>query len=137
MSNWTEFNKHLYQDNTKRASIVGQSTLLNAKADEHNTIYTVGERSKFITCERGVDGQITWITCDQGIHGPAMEVKFTMGREWEDVQFRVGGLHSSDTWIATIGDHIAGSELPLMWVQSGIITELQTRYSEEETTRPQ
>ena len=32
-------------------------------------------------------------------------------------------VHTANVFIATIGDHIAGSELPEMWVQSGIITE--------------
>ena len=47
-----------------------------------------------------------------------------MGAEWEKVYFRLGGLHTANAFMATIGDHIAGSELPEMWVQSGINTEV-------------
>ena len=111
MSNWSEFNNHLYQDNTKRASIVGQSTLMNAKADGHNNIYNVGERCKFITRKRGVDGKITQITCDQGINRPHIRLQCVI--ILLDLSLSCGSRSAS------------------------LQRELQTRYSEEETTRAQ
>ena len=121
IADWMEYNKFLYEDKVKPATIVGQAPLLNAKADSHNTIYTVGERGRFIVNTLGEEN--VWFMVDQGIHGPAMEVKFTLGAEWDKVHFRMGGLHWSTTFMSTIGDHIAGSEIPEMWVNSMIITE--------------
>ena len=120
-SDWTELNKFLYKDQVKPATIVGQTPILNAKADAHNTIYTIGERGKFIVNALGEEH--VFFTVDQGIHGPAMEVKFTLGDEWDNVHYRLGGLHWSNAFMDTIGDHIAGSEIPEMWVNAGIITE--------------
>ena len=94
-SNFTEFNKFLHNDNAKTATIVGHAPILNVKSDSHNTIYTVWERGRFIVNCRGQDD--AWFTVDQGIHGPAMEVKFTLGDEWNKVHFRMGGLHWSTT----------------------------------------
>ena len=31
-----------------------------------------------------------WFTVDPGIHGPVMEVKFTLGDEWNKVHLRMG-----------------------------------------------
>ncbi len=120
-ADWTEFNKFLHKKDLKPASVVDQTPILNAKADAHDTIYTCGERGRYIAREVGADH--VFFTVDQGLHGPAQEVKWTLGAQWDDVTYGLGGLHSDNAFMNTIGDHIAGSELPEMWVNSGIITE--------------
>ena len=55
---------------------------------------------------------------------PSEETKWTRGEAWDDVHFRMGGLHSCNTKMSTIGDHIAGSEIPEMWINAGIVTEV-------------
>ena len=47
-SDWTEYNTFIHRNEAEKASVVGQCPLLNAKSDEHNTIYTVGECGKYI-----------------------------------------------------------------------------------------
>ena len=89
-SNWTYFNKYLHKEENKSASIVGQTPILNAKSDAHNTIYTVGERGKVIANTLGQKHVL--FTVDQGIHGPAMEVKFPLDEYWHNVHFRLGGF---------------------------------------------
>ena len=121
LSDWTEFNKHLCTNQTKPASIVGQMPLLNAKADQHETIYTIGERTKHLSQVLGQEH--SWQTIDQAIHAPSQEVKWTFYEEWKKIHLRLGGLHTALTHMGTAGNHVAGSELVDIWIQSGIITE--------------
>ena len=121
LSDWTEFNKHLHKDETKPASIVGMMPLLNHKADEYATIYTTGERMRYISQVLGQEHP--WQTIDQAIHMPSMEVKWTYDEEWKNLRYRMGGLHNLLVMMATIGNHVEGSELCEIWIQSGIITE--------------
>ena len=121
LSDWTEFNKYTHKDDTKPASIVGMMPLLNQKADEHETIYTIGERQRHISEVLGQEH--TWQTTDQAIHLPSQEVKWTYDEEWKNLHYRMGGLHNLMVFMATIGNHTEGSELYDIWIQSGIITE--------------
>ena len=34
----------------------------------------------------------------------------------------MGGLHTSNVYMACIGDHIAGSEIPQLWIEAEILT---------------
>ncbi|XP_068200369.1 uncharacterized protein [Palaemon carinicauda] len=118
-SNWTEFNKELHKSDKRPATIVGLMPLLNAKADDHDTINTCIERAKVIADKVGDDH--VWFVADQAIYAPAQETIWTRGDS--NVHFRLGGLHSSNIYMGTIGDHIADSELPQLWVEAGILTE--------------
>ena len=120
-ADWTEFNKYVYRDRVKPASIIGQIPLLNAKANQHDTINTAVERGRYIAQQIGEDH--VWFTNDQDIFAPSEETKWTRGEPWDHVHFRLGGLHSCNMAMSTIGDHIAGSEIPEMWVNAGIVTE--------------
>ena len=84
-SDWKEFNKVLYKDDTKLATVVGQVPLLNAKADGHDTIYTCVQRAKAITHSLG--GEHIWFVTDQAINAPSQEMKWTQGDDWENVHF--------------------------------------------------
>ena len=93
--------------------------LLNAKADDHDTINTCIERAKVIADSVGDDH--VWFVADQAVYAPAQETKWTQGDD--DVHFRLGGLHSSNVYMASIGDYIADSEIPQLWTEAGILTE--------------
>ena len=95
-ANWTEFNKFLYKDNVKPASIVGQTPLLDAKVNRHDTVNTVIGRVKFIAEKMGEDH--VWITTDQDVLAPSEETKWTHGEEWGDVYFRLGGLQNANMY---------------------------------------
>ena len=60
----------------KPATIVGQTPLLNAKADAHNTIYTEVEKAAHII--ESLKNEPFLLAADRGNHGNAMEVKFIM-----------------------------------------------------------
>ena len=75
-------------------------------------------RARPVYCQRGWC-RLCFFTIDQGLHGHAQEVKWTLGAQWDDVTYGLGGLHPDNVFMNTIGDHIAGSELPEMWVNSG------------------
>ena len=122
-SNWTNYNKKHSGCSDVLATSVGQMPLLNAKADEHNTINTCVERAKIIAQHLG--DKYIWFVTDQAIAAPAHETKWTRGGDWDNVHFRLGGLHASNIYMAAIGDHITDSELPQIWVEAGIITEGQ------------
>ena len=85
-SHWTEFNKKLHKDELKHASVVGVQPLLNAKANDHNTINTCIERAKVITNKVGDDH--VWFVADQDIYAPAQEPKWMRGDK--DIYFRMG-----------------------------------------------
>ena len=122
-ANWTDFNKTQSTHADSPAAAVGLMPVLNAKADDHNTILTCAERMKAIA-DNLTDPEI-WCITDQAINAPAHEVKWTKGEEWDNVHFRMGGLHISTNFMSAVGDHICGSELPQLWVDSGVATEGQ------------
>ena len=102
----------------KPASVVGQPTILNAKANEYDTINTNIERAKVIT--KLVGDEHAWFFADQDIYAPVQETIWTRGDK--NVHFRLGGLHTSNIYMACIGDHITDSEIPLLWTQAEILT---------------
>ena len=61
-----------------------------------------------------------WFVADQDIYAPAQETIWKRGDK--DVHFRMGGLHASNVYMACIGDHITGSETPLLWIEAEILT---------------
>ena len=54
-----------------------------------------------------------WFVADQDIYAPAQETIWTRGDK--DVNFR-------NAYIACIGDHITGSEIPQLWIEAEILT---------------
>ena len=92
--------------------------MLNAKANNHNTINTCIERAKVIAESVGDDH--VWIVADQDIYAPGQETVWTRGDD--NVHFRLGGLHISDIYMSCIGDHINGSQLSDLWIEAKIAT---------------
>ena len=79
--NWTAFNRDLYSQDpeelNKPADIVAPCPIIPHKADDHETINTVIERSKVILERIGRDR--VWFTSDAAVNAPANEVKWTRG----------------------------------------------------------
>ena len=42
------------------------------------------------------------------------------GKDGDNVHFRVGGFHTANAYMSTIGDHIENAQ---MWIDVGIVTE--------------
>ena len=116
-SHCTEFNKKLHKDELKHASVVGVQPLLNAKANDHNTINTCIERVKVIANKVGDDHE--WFVADQDIYATAQETKWMRGDK--DIYFRMGDS-TPQIYMACIGDHITGSEIPKLWIEAEILT---------------
>ena len=117
-AHWTEFNKKLYSPYKEPASVVGQQPILNAKAYEYDTINANIEHAKVIT--KLVGDEHAWFVADQDIYAPAQETIWTRGDK--NVHFRLGRLHTSNIYMACIGDHITDSEIPLFWTQAEMLT---------------
>ena len=117
-AHWKNLNKIHTKQQTPPATTVAPLPLINAKADDHNTINTVFDRAQHLRNKLG-DSQ-TWMTMDQAIYKPAHEVKWTRGEELEDVNLRMRALHTSNIHMATIGDHVADSELTALWKEARI-----------------
>ena len=80
LTNWTAYNRNAYakSDGSEApADIVAPLPILNSKADDHETINTVGERSKVISNHIGQEH--VWLVSDQAVNAPAHEVKWTRG----------------------------------------------------------
>jgi hypothetical protein len=120
LANWANFHKHLRADQKMPASEVGLFPLLNAKADDHDAINTVGDR--VIQIAKMLNLPEVWLINDQAVFAPNYEVKWTRGPDWKNLYNAMGGLHIICTFLATIGNHMQGSELEELWVEAGITT---------------
>ena len=45
------------------------------------------------------------------------------GKDGDNVHFRVGGFHTANDYMSTIGDHIENSDIAQVWIDVGIVTE--------------
>ena len=51
------------------------------------------------------------------------QLSWTRGDDWNNVHFRMGGLHSQYNYMGAVGDHIQDSESYQIWVDAGIFSE--------------
>ena len=78
-------------------------------ADNHAIINTCGDR--FLDVTKKQNTPEVWY---HAINAPAHEVK------WDMQYLSLRGFHIEMTFQGTIGDHMSGSELELIWIEAGI-----------------
>ncbi len=82
LRNWTAYNRSTHartdeEAHQQPADIIAPLTILPFKADAHETMNTVGERSKVVVNHIG--RKYVFLTSDQAVNAPAHETKWTRG----------------------------------------------------------
>ena len=63
----------------------------------------------------------TVITVDQALYFKLMDLKWCVDDYREKLIVRMGGLHIAMNFLKTIGDHMEGSGIDSIWVESGLL----------------
>ena len=115
---WTTFNeKHSQMD--PEQTTLGYMPIILAPAHELDTLNTVVKRCMAISSHLGQE--YTVITVDQALYCKLMELKWSVPEYRKRLIPRLGGLHISMNFLKAIGDHMSGSGLAEIWVESGLL----------------
>jgi hypothetical protein len=90
---------------------IGYLPILIAPAHEFDTLNTVVKRCLAISARFGQEHTV--ITVGQALYCKLMESKWTIPR--------LGGLHILMNFLKVIGNHMEGSGLSEVWVESGLL----------------
>ena len=113
---WTIFNEKHSQVDPEQTTL-GYMPIILAPAHELDTLNKVGKRCMLISAHLGQE--YTVITVDQALFYKLMELKWSVP-EYSKLIPRLGGLHISMNFLKAIGDHMSGSGLAEIWVESGL-----------------
>ena len=114
---WTMFNEKHSQADPEQTTL-GYMPIILAPAHELDTLNTVVKRCMFISSHIGQE--YTVITVDQALYYKLMELKWSIPEYQNRLIPRLGGLHISMNFLKAIGDHMSGSGLAEIWVESGL-----------------
>ena len=117
---WTVFNQSLSTQESEQTA-VGYLPLILAPAHGLDTLNTVVKRCMAISSHFGQ--QHTVITVDQALYCRLMELKWSVADYKEKLIPRLGGLHIAMNFLKVIGDHMAGSGIAELWLESGLLGE--------------
>ena len=117
-SGWTEFNQSLSQ-NEQEVTTIGYMPIIQAPAHEFDTLDTVVKRCMHISAALGQ--QYTVITVDQALFCKLLELKWSIPEYQNKLVVQLGGLHISMRFLKAIGNHMNGSGLAEIWVESGLL----------------
>lgn len=115
---WSVFNQLLPSEEPEQTA-VGYLPIILAPAHDLDTLNTVVKRCMAISSHFEQDH--TGITVDQAFYFIFMELKWSVPEYKNKLIPRLGGLHVSMNFLKAIGDHMNGSELAEVWVESGLL----------------
>ncbi|XP_063763531.1 uncharacterized protein LOC134880508 [Eleginops maclovinus] len=117
---WTVFNQSVSSKEPEQTA-VGYLPIVLAPAHEYDTLNTVVKRCMAISSHFGQEHTV--ITVDQALYCKLMELKWCVEEYQGKLIPRLGGLHIAMNFLKTIGDHMAGSGLAEVWLESGLLGE--------------
>ena len=117
---WTVFNQAVSSEDPEQTA-VGYLPIILAPAHELDTLNTVVKRCMAISSH--FDQEYTVITVDQALFCKLMELKWSVENYRDKLIPRLGGLHTAMNFLKAIGDHMAGSGLGEVWLESGLLGE--------------
>ncbi|CAH3166947.1 unnamed protein product [Porites lobata] len=117
-SGWTSFNEK-HSDTDPEVSTVGYMPIVLAPAHDVNTLNTVVQR--IMQVAESFNQKHVVLTVDQALFPLLMELKWTLPDYKDTLIPRLGGLHTSMNFLKVLGQHIQDSELPTIWIESGIL----------------
>ena len=120
---WSSFNQTLCDDNYE-VTTVEYMPIIQAPAHEIDTLDTVVKRCMYISEQLGQT--YTVITVDQALYFKLMDLKWCVDDYREKLIVKMGGLHIAMNFLKTIGDHMEGSGIDSIWVESGLLGQNAT-----------
>lgn len=117
---WTLFNQSVSSDVPEQTA-VGHLPIILAPAHELDTLNTVVKRCLSISSHFGQEHTV--LTVDQALYCKLMELKWSVEEYQDKLIPRLGGLHTAMNFLKAIGDHMAGSGLAEVWLESGLLGE--------------
>ncbi len=117
-SSWTVFNQSLSSEEPDQTA-VGYLPIILAPAHEMDTLNTAVKRCMAISSHFGQEHTV--LTVDQALYCRLMELKWSVPEYQDTLIPRLGGLHVSMNFLKAIGDHMNGSGLAEVWVESGLL----------------
>lgn len=117
---WTVFNQSVSSEESEQTA-VGYLPIILAPAHEIDTLNTVVKRCMAISSHFGQEHTV--ITVDQALFCKLMELKWSVEEYRDKLIPRLGGLHTAMNFLKAIGDHMAGSGLAEVWLESGLLGE--------------
>lgn len=114
---WTNFNQTICTTNSEVTSI-GYMPIVQAAAHEIDTLNTVIQRCRHIAIALGQ--QYVVLTVDEALYRKLMELKWAKDEYQDFLIIRMGGLHTSLTFLKVIGKHMQSSGLMQAWIESGL-----------------
>ena len=115
---WTNFNQ-THQNVNQEVTSVGYMPIIQAPAHELDTLNTVVQRCKHIATSLGQHYVV--LTVDEALYCKLMELKWAKDDYQDFLIVRLGGLHTSLTFLKVIGKHIQSAGLLDAWVESKIL----------------
>ena len=115
---WTAFNQLVSSQNPEQIS-VGYLPIILSPAHEMGTLNTVVRRC-LVTAEHFQQEHVA-ITVDQALFCKLMELKWGVTEYMDKFFPKFGGLHIAINFLKVIGDHMNGSGLEEIWVESGLL----------------
>ena len=86
-----------------------------------DTLNTVVKKCIVISSHFGQEHTV--LTVDQALYCKLMELKWSVEKYRDKLIPRLGGLHTAMNFLKAIGDHMAGSGLAEVWLESGMLGE--------------
>ena len=115
---WPSFNQTLCDDNYD-VTTEAYMPIIQAPAHEIDTLNTVVKRCMYISEQLGQT--YTVITVYQALYFKLMDLKWCVDDYREKLIVRMGGLHIAMNFLKTIGDHMEGSGIDSIWVESALL----------------
>jgi hypothetical protein len=119
---WSAFNQALSKCDHDLTT-VGYMPLIQAPAHHLDTINTVVQRCMHIPEKLGQ--KYTVNSVDQALYFKLIDLKWSVPRYKDSVFPRLGGLHIAMNFMKCICDHMNGSGLHEIWVESDLLGPLQ------------
>ena len=107
--------------------------LIQAPAHDFDTLNTVVQRCMHISEKLGQ--KYTAITVDQALYFKLMDLKWSVPRYKDSVFPRLGGLHITMNFMKCIGDHMNGSGVHEIWVESDLLGPIAAEQCYLENTK--
>ena len=120
---WAAFNETISLTDS-RTTTPGMLPILQAPADDNNTVVTVINRFIEITTKLGQP--YTVIAMDQPLYSKAKELVWANQEKYQDVVLLMGHLHILFNFLRAIGQHMENTGLVDIWVESGAFAEGST-----------
>ena len=115
---WTVFNQSVSSVEPEQTA-TGYLPIILAPAHELDTLNTVVKRCLAISAHFGQEHTV--LTVDQALYCKLIELKWCVPEYRNKLIPRLGGLHISMNFLKAIGDHMDGSGLAEVWVESGLL----------------